>query len=355
MNRYTVALSGLADADVDAVRSALERAELADWNLGEAPDADVVIVDVDSVWGHMDWLKATASGRPTIAYSDQPPADPAEASLAKPLQPESLAHVLSGLSQGLPGQDPASARPAETTELPAATPAAEPARTVTVVGTDTDSEAGADSAASAATEPEPAPQPVVDETPEPEPAPDTVGAWLLAGLAHQPFALGSASGERLLVDPEKQVYHGPAVLKPLIPLLQRSPDAIESPSMGELATLTGAEQPLSRLLWLAALIQSPGRVAGDADAATEFRLDRWPQIEREFPRHFRIATAMMKQPGSLGELASSANTPEADVADFINAYTAIGFVSSNQADDVQDDERRGRPLLRNPFARNASR
>lgn len=346
MNRYTVALSGLADADIDAVRSALQRTDLAEWHLGETADADVLIVDVDSVWGHMDWLKSTASGHPTVAYSNQPPADPAETTLSKPLQPETLAQLLAEFATRLPERAPAAEKP------PAPTPVSEPVSAGTPVA-DADTDVAAPVAAESAPEPAPAPEPVADAAPEP--VPDTVGAWLLAGLAREPFALGSASGERLLVDPEKQVYHGPALLKPLVPLLQRSPDDVERPQMGELATLARAEQPLSRLLWLAALIGSPGKVAGDVDAATEFRLDRWPQIEREFPRHFRIATAMMKQPGSLGELASSANTPEADVADFINAYSATGFVSRSHPDDAQEDERRGRPLLRNPFARNASR
>jgi hypothetical protein len=57
----------------------------------------------------------------------------------------------------------------------------------------------------------------------------------------------------------------------------------------------------------------------------QYRLTKWPQTEREFPRHFRIATAMMKGPATLGEIAEASGVPVSDVADFVNANLATGF------------------------------
>ena len=44
-----------------------------------------------------------------------------------------------------------------------------------------------------------------------------------------------------------------------------------------------------------------------------------------FPKHFRIATAMMKGPATLQEIAEASGVPVSDVADFINANLATGF------------------------------
>jgi hypothetical protein len=54
-------------------------------------------------------------------------------------------------------------------------------------------------------------------------------------------------------------------------------------------------------------------------------MTKWPQTEREYPKHFRIATVMMKAPASLGEIAEASGVTEAEVADFINANLATGF------------------------------
>jgi len=41
-------------------------------------------------------------------------------------------------------------------------------------------------------------------------------------------------------------------------------------------------QPIGRLLWLVALGGSGGEIA-DAAPGARYRLNKWPQIEREFP------------------------------------------------------------------------
>ncbi|HIY71561.1 MAG TPA: hypothetical protein H9827_08840, partial [Candidatus Luteimonas excrementigallinarum] len=50
-----------------------------------------------------------------------------------------------------------------------------------------------------------------------------------------------------------------------------------------------------------------------------------PQTEREFARHFRIATAMMKGPATLAEIVEASGAEPGEAADFINANLATGF------------------------------
>jgi hypothetical protein len=90
------------------------------------------------------------------------------------------------------------------------------------------------------------------------------------------------------------------------------------------------EQPLSRLLWLFALVNGEGQLAAGYELDKKFRLTKWPQIEREYPRHFRVATVMMKQPATLPEIAEQSGAPLAEVTDFVNAYLATGFAETEE-------------------------
>src|SRR3546814_9140484 len=57
----------------------------------------------------------------------------------------------------------------------------------------------------------------------------------------------------------------------------------------------GDAQPLQRLQWLDALVAGSGELLPGYDPDGSYKLNKWPQTEREYPRHFRIATAMMKR------------------------------------------------------------
>ena len=89
------------------------------------------------------------------------------------------------------------------------------------------------------------------------------------------------------------------------------------------ATLPG--HPHARLTWLAHLTRGAGQLAPGLDPDGRYRLARWPQSEREFPKHFRIATVMLKQAAPVEDIAAQSGAPACDVADFINAYHALGF------------------------------
>jgi len=94
----------------------------------------------------------------------------------------------------------------------------------------------------------------------------------------------------------------------------------------------GGGQPLTRLVWLATLVGSGGHLIPGLDLNARYKLARWPQIEREFPKHFRIATAIKKVSDIMAEIAAASGVPEADVVDFVNASLVTGFAS--QAGDT---------------------
>ncbi len=56
-----------------------------------------------------------------------------------------------------------------------------------------------------------------------------------------------------------------------------------------------------------------------------YLLKKWPQTEREYPKHFRIATVMMKGPAGVTEIAEASGVGSDEVADFINANLATGY------------------------------
>ena len=70
-----------------------------------------------------------------------------------------------------------------------------------------------------------------------------------------------------------------------------------------------------------------GTLLPGLDPQDRFQLLKWPQTEREYPRHFRIATQMMKGPATVADIAQGSGVPEADVTDFVNANLATGFAT----------------------------
>ena len=88
------------------------------------------------------------------------------------------------------------------------------------------------------------------------------------------------------------------------------------------------EQPLGRLQWLAGLGASHGQLLPELAGAERFKLSKYPTTEREFPKHIRIATTMLKQPATPAEIAEGSGQPVEDVIDFINACAAIDLIEA---------------------------
>ena len=142
-----------------------------------------------------------------------------------------------------------------------------------------------------------------------------------------------ADGTTLLIDPRAGVWHGPNALKAVSGcfdgvLAAGDFETLDDATWQREAAAAGAAQPLARLRWLGGLLAGKGALLPPHDASDRFQLNKWPQTEREYPRHFRIATQMMKGPATLAEIAEASGVPEADVADFINANLATGFAEA---------------------------
>ncbi|HET6587463.1 MAG TPA: hypothetical protein VFG67_06810 [Oleiagrimonas sp.] len=348
MSRFTIALSGLSDTDAAMFEAALDALPERQWELVDGSEAHLLVVDIDTVWGHMDWLRATANGQQVAAYTKDGNVRHCDVVLTKPLRTRDLGKLLEDLADGKSHpKAPTAAKPAPTQARakPAPAPAVAKAPAPVV------------QAETVAATPQVTPAPVPEPAPEPLP-PMTLGAALLSDKLTFACNMQGPDGTLVQLDPERGGYTGPSTLKPLKPLLGMSMDKATRMQSDAVEHMREAPAlPLTRLLWFAALSATPGTLAPNLDPQGRYHLARWPQIEREFPRHFRIATAMMKGPGTLGDIASLANAPVGDVADFINAYSVAGYVVNDSMPDAveeapADGNNRMFSRLRRPFGRN---
>jgi hypothetical protein len=134
----------------------------------------------------------------------------------------------------------------------------------------------------------------------------------------------------IIIDPKAERWYAAVSLKPLcgwsrLPLRREDLIRLDASEFAQ-ATEIMAAQPYARLVWLARLARGEGELEAGLPADARYRLTRWPQVEREFPKHFRIATAMMSGSGTIDEIAAQSRAGLADVVDFINAYNALGYV-----------------------------
>lgn len=351
----TLALVGMADEDAGHLRDLLDRhrGELSPpWQIGTESAADLSLIDIDSVYGHMGWLKAHGSGRPAAAFTDAESLKDTDLILHKPGNGSDLVALLNRAAQTLPERKVA-------TPPPAAAPAPAPRAAVAPVKPAVPPAPAAPAAPVepvATTAPPAVEAPVAPAAPPPPPPPPHL-ADLIAGEqpATQPTRLAGDGLPTIVLDPEQQVWHASGNLKALAGWCLKPLPAGAAQAIGtaELASARAAHpaQPYARLLWLAELVRGQGQLDPGLEADARFKLARWPQSEREFPKHFRIATAMMKQPATLAEIAAQSGAPAGEVADFINAYRAIGFIEIEGV-EVETSARGGNRLLsrlRKPF------
>lgn len=306
------AVTAQIHALLDELRSELD----ARWKPADQTNADLLLIDAESVYGHMDWLRARSTGRLAAALTKSPEAHENELHLRMPLASGELIALcnrvgatLTGKPQPVPVPTPAPIR-----HTPAAPSAAKPV------------------------------------APPPHAAPEPRALWLDDLLDTKPPLAGclrlSADGlPTLLLDPRERIWRAESNLKALSGWCMRSllPADVQALDERQFAAATEGlpPQPYARLQWLAHLVRGAGRLESDLDANARYKLSRWPQSEREFPKHFRIATMMLKQAATIEEIASQSGATAADVADFINAYHAIGFVEYDAPEKPADEAKRG--------------
>lgn len=172
------------------------------------------------------------------------------------------------------------------------------------------------------------------------------------GTFSGPRKLIGPDGAELTVDPHQDVYYFESTsLKPLTALLQQSASAWTPIPIEELETARAANpaQPLERLRWYAGLVATPGILGRKLGRTEPYKLSRWPETEREFPRHFRIAKAMLHDPASIEEIVTASDMPHDDVVDYINASFASGRLetpASRQTGEAPNVPRKNRLLAR---------
>jgi hypothetical protein len=329
--RKTISFTGMDAAEQEKLHGQFAEANrrVGDaWTLTGDNDADMLVVDVDSMYGHMTWLKVHNSGRTVVALTSSNKSE-ADHTLRRPVTIDALAALLAehaGAEAAAPDTRPAPAQ--------AAAPAPAPASSAAATSAPTPSPA----AAAPAAPPRPAPAPPAPAAPAPAPAPEPaapprdamLGDYLQAGALPGPVRVRLGDAPPLVLDPQTRTYLGPATLKGFSPYgkaVIRKDDwsAVTPHELERLKTELGGTQPYARLQWLAALLAHDGRLAPGYDPNQKYKLTKWPQIEREFPKHYRIATSMMKGPQLLTEIAEGSGATLAEVTDFVNANLATGF------------------------------
>jgi hypothetical protein len=323
------------------------------WSLVGENEADYVVVDMDSMYGPMSWLRLHAAGKQVIGLTSAARTQ-TDFRLARPLDRNAFAELLLGIAQGQ-GLDAAAPEPSAAADRPVATaqpsgmsPAPVPQDQLpeehpqahdeeAEAATPLPSPPGSIEAGSLAPTTIEPPAAVAPATPPPPPqappmplAPRGLGDWLAPGALPGRMRFRRHVGPALLIDPATRTYHGPATLKPIAEYFEGSVglddfEPVDAATWAHDAAALGAAQPLSRLQWFAGLVAGKGQLLPGYEPEGRFRLGKWPQTEREYPKHFRIATAMMKGPTTIDELAAASGVERAEVVDFVNANLATGF------------------------------
>ena len=328
MANATLCFSGFPRDEVTLIQQQFEQAnsELeAAWTLAPEADAQVLVIDMDSMYGHMSWLKAASGGKTTVGLSANDRSE-TDYLLRRPVSVEGLKAVLEQIAS-----KPMAAAPTPAPEVTADTagPAADYLVAVTT-GKITAVPAG-----------------LVHEP--------RISDYLSSRALGGPAKVQLPGAPVLAFEPATQTYAGSAALKPLLPYVQaviRESDveAIDSAEFERIKASSGGAQPYMRLLWLCGLSIANGELLPGYSPAKKFVLTKWPQIEREFPKHFRLATVMMKGPALARDLAELSGVAPAEVAAFINAGLLTGSVVAEGEASAAGDVARAVALLARPRA-----
>jgi len=366
---FRIAALSVAPSELEQIKSLMHGVQMDirwEW-IADSASADVLLIDVDSLYGHMDWLKAHAQSRRVICLTASSMSDK-DIMVARPISSGGLQHALRLVigedvgSAGIPphGLGPvAAATPARVTgERPLVAKPVAPnvvVRTTgerplvtqritgqqAAVGQPITGQRPAVPAHPTATPMAAAPTAAPATPPAPKPSAGSLADFLLAGRLPEAAALSRPGLPTLILDPAQDRYYSGLTLKPLLPycrgqILHSEWKPVPAAELEKLRD-SGAGLPLSRLVWLYAMGTSNGTaLLAGLDQNARFKLLKWPQIEREFPKHFRIATAMMKAATALTDVAELSGAALAEVYDFVNAYAAIGFVAEENQPALTD-------------------
>ena len=339
----TLGMTGMDPATEAALAAAFEQANAQSgqqWQLLPEADAEYVLVDMDSMYGPMSWLRLHAAGKRVIGLSSASRTQ-TDFHLARPFDTDSVGKLLQSVAAAgtasaaspAPARKPAAAAPEQATPAGMA-PAPEPQDQLPEeVARRPDEEAKA---------PAPAPDlpgsveagsltpPSIQPPAPPPPRERGLVDWLAPGALQGRVRFQPAGAQPLLIDADARQYHGPGALKPLAGYFEGRVERdaftpVDAAAWTSESPVLGAAQPLNRLQWYGGLLAGKGALLPGFDPDGRYQLGKWPQTEREFPKHFRIATAMMKGPATLDEIAAASGVPRTDVVDFVNASLTTGY------------------------------
>lgn len=316
MASATLCFSGFPHDEITLIQKQFEQAN-ADlgnrWTLVPEADARVLVIDMDSMYGHMTWLKAQSSGKATVGLTT---GDRSETDyvLKRPLSVEALKSLLEQIAD----------QATEASRAPAPASASAPASAPVPQPTVTKASPSADYIAAVTTGQMAAMQATVAHEPR-------VSDYLPPGVLGGPAKLQLPGAPLLAFDPASQTYAGSATLKPLLPYVdavirESEFTAIDQSEFERIKASSGGAQPYMRLLWLCGLSVCNSQLLPGFSPTRKFLLTKWPQIEREYPKHFRLATVMMKGPALVKEIAELSGVAESEVVDFVNAGLLTGSV-----------------------------
>jgi hypothetical protein len=362
MSKSNICFAGLSrqeEADV-VTRFKQANARLGNrWLVTPETEASVLVIDMDSMYGQMSLMKAIGTGKILVALTASGRAE-TDFVLQRPVTAEAVETLLRQIEAGVahPSSDLPPQSERVTAELPAAPQSAPtPAAAAPAASTPSPDPRPAPIAAAPAPAPpapKPAPAPVA-ATPAPAPTPAPVPArpaetrlhdLLRPGALPGPVQIQIGDSPALVLDPASQTWFGGSALKPLLPVcaaVLRDADLkpVAAADLPALATKLGGTHPYARLAWLCALASGNGALLPGFGPNEKYKLLKWPQTEREFPKHFRIATVMMKGPALLTDIAEQSGVGLGEVIDFVNASLAVGVAEPESGAPAAADAAKG--------------
>lgn len=364
MDKLSICFAGLArqeEAELVALFKQANGQRNGRWIVAPETEAHVLVIDMDSMYGQMSLMKALGTGKKLVALTSGGRAD-ADYILSRPVTAASIGAMLAAFETGATpaaATAPAAAAPADV-DPPAATPAppAAPAPTpdtftapAAAAPVDTATRVTAEAPAAPAN-PAPAAAPAAAASPASTPAPAdrTLADLLRPGALTGPTRVQRGDAPEVVLDPSTQTWLGGNTLKPLIPygsatLADGDLSPVAADDLPSLEKKLGGRHPYTRLAWLCALAGGGGALMPGFNPNDKYKLLKWPQTEREFPKHFRIATVMMKGAAPLTEIAEASGVGLDEVIDYVNASLAAGVAEAEAGGPAPADPAKGGGLL----------
>jgi len=323
----TLGMTGMDPATEAALKAAFDNANARtgkQWEQAPENEADYVLVDMDSMYGPMSWLRLHAAGKRVIGLSSASRTQ-TDYHLARPFDAAALATLLQRIADDAPappsGMSPS---PVPQDELPKEHPM--PVDEEAMAPGPVPGHPGSEQVGTL--------EPATVSPPEPV-AQRTLADWCAAGALSGKVRYAREGSPTLFIDGDARTWFGPAMLKPLAgcfsgQVTQQDFEPVADDAWAKETGELGPAQPLSRLRWFGGLVSGNGALLPGNDPDGRYRLAKWPQTEREYPKHFRIATAMMKAPATLPEIAEASGVTLPEVVDFVNANLATGYAEAVQ-------------------------